>query len=77
MLYQYHALCLFPSLHCSFIQFNFSKEKNTFEVVTPSRTFYIAADSEADLDDWIKAFHSVLRPSTQQVGFLIVNTAVP
>ena len=46
---------------------NKDKEKNTFEVVTPSRTFYIAADSEADLDDWIKAFHSVLRPSTQQL----------
>lgn len=42
-----------------------SKEKNTFEVVTPTRTFCIAADSEADLDDWIKAFNSVLRPAQQ------------
>ena len=46
-----------------------SKEKNTFEVVTPTRTFCIAADSEADLDDWIKAFNSVLRPAQQhEVG---------
>eukprot|EP00731_Ephydatia_muelleri_P020994 Em0013g721a len=46
---------------------NKDKEKNTFEVVTPSRTFYIAADSEADLDDWIKAFNSVVRPTVQQL----------
>ena len=67
------ASCCSPPLsvlHFLF-QFNFSKEKNTFEVVTPSRTFYIAADSEADLDDWIKAFNSVVRPTAQQVRFLI------
>ena len=39
----------------------FNNKQNVFEVVTPDRTYYIQAESEPEMMDWIKAFKHVIR----------------
>ena len=39
----------------------FSHKQNVFEVATPDRTYYIQADSEPEMMEWIKAFKHVIR----------------
>ena len=39
---------------------NRKKKKNCFEVQTPSRTYYLVADSEGERDKWIE----IIRQST-------------
>ena len=39
-----------------------------FEVVTPSRTFYVQVDKEEDMQDWVRALQELLKavkPSLQ------------
>jgi len=37
-----------------------SKKKSSFEIKTPTRVFYLVADTDAERDDWIRAIHSSL-----------------
>ena len=32
-----------------------------FEVVTPSRTFFVQVDSDNDMQDWVAAFNTLLK----------------
>ena len=48
--------------------FSLPGKEHLFEVVTPSRTFYVQVESDADMQDWVKAFNDLLktiRPSQQ------------
>lgn len=38
-------------------------KEHLFEVVTPSRTFYVQAETDAELQDWLKAFETLLKTS--------------
>jgi len=43
-------------------------KEHMFEVVTPSRTFYVQVDKEEDMQDWVRAFQELLKavkPSLQ------------
>lgn len=52
-------------------------KEHLFEVVTPSRTFYVQAETDAELQDWLKAFETLLKTSrsSQQVLFVMLNIA--
>ncbi|CAB3979714.1 pleckstrin homology domain-containing family A member 2 [Paramuricea clavata] len=39
----------------------FSNKQNVFEVETPHRTYYIQAESQQEMMEWIKAFKQVIR----------------
>jgi len=48
-----------------------SGKENLFEIVTPSRTFYMQVDSKEDMDDWVRIFNDlleVLKPTLQRYG---------
>ena len=36
-----------------------------FDVVTPSRTFYVQTETEEDMQDWVRVFQGLLRSPDQ------------
>ena len=61
-----------PVLFVSLL-FRLAGKEHLFEVVTPHRTFYVQAESDTELQDWLKAFETLLKTSrsSQQV---LLNT---
>ena len=42
------------------ILFRHASKDHLLELVTPSRTYYIQADTSLDMKEWIEAFQSVI-----------------
>jgi len=56
------------TLHVNFLPYRVAGKEHMFEVVTPSRTFYVQVDKEEDMQDWVRALQELLKavkPSLQ------------
>ena len=58
-------------MHLIFLLFRLAGKEHLFEVVTPSRTFYVQVETDTEMEDWLKAFDILLKTSrsSQQVVF--------
>jgi len=53
---------------------NYKSKKHCFEISTSARAYHVCANSDADLDRWIKALNDVIKPGGKPIPAPAVTT---